>query len=95
MFGMGMPGCECIKNTTELMSFTQVIKSTIEAVADEAANKKINSILKLHAFWSTIHGLICVSNLTPSSSRAGMSQDKLDKIVLTDFIKGFIRSLEE
>lgn len=95
MFGLGMPGCECIKSTAELMSFTQVIKSTIESVAEKAGNKKINSILKLHTFWCTIHGLICVSNITPSSSRSGMSQDKLDKIVLTDFIKGFIKSLEE
>lgn len=94
MFGLGMPSCDCIKETPELMNFTQVIKSTIMDVAEKAENKKVNPVLKLHAFWSAIHGLICVSDITPPTSRSGMSQEKLDKIVLTDFIKGFIRNIE-
>ena len=95
MFGLGMPGCESIKSIPELMAFTEVIKSTIEESAGELGNKKINPILKLHVFWSTIHGLVSINSMAPVSSRMGVSQEQLNKMVLNDFIKSFVRGLGE
>lgn len=95
MFGLGMPGCESIKSTPELMAFTEVIKSTIEECAKELGNKKIKSVLKLHVFWSTIHGLVSINSIESSASRMGLSPEHLNKMVLNDFIKSFIKGLEE
>src|SRR4051812_23890752 len=35
MFGLGMPGCEQIKKMPEIMSFTEIIKTTIENICLE------------------------------------------------------------
>jgi len=94
MFGLGMPGCEQIRNMPELMDFTIIIKTTIEAILEENGNKEANSFLKLNSFWSMLHGLVSINLMTPQASHKGVEPKEMNKMILNDFITGFIKGLE-
>ena len=94
MFGLGMPGCEQIKKMPELMDFTEIIKTTIEHVAEINGNKEINSFLKLNSFWSTLHGLVSINLMAaPAEQHEGADRGDFNKMILNDFIKGFLKGL--
>ena len=84
MYGVGMPGCETVKRVEELNRFTTLIKSAIENLAEKNGIKNIDPFLKLHTFWSMLHGLISINMLNKESN------NELNKMVLKDFIKGFV-----
>jgi AcrR family transcriptional regulator len=92
MYGLGIPTCEHVAKMPSLMDFTEVIKTTIEQVAEENGIK-INSFLKLHSFWSMIHGLVSINLISPPTGKEGMTQEQLDRMVLNDFINGFIKGI--
>jgi AcrR family transcriptional regulator len=94
MFGLGMPNCEQVKNTPEILNFTNVINSTILQIFDEKGNKAGNAFLKLQSFWSMLHGLVSINIMAPSMNMEGVSREQMNKMILSDFIIGFIKGLE-
>jgi len=93
MFGLGMPGCEQVKQMQEIMDFTIIIKGTIELILEENGNKEANSFLKFNSFWSMLHGLVSINLMTPPAEHDGIDRQEMNKMVLNDFIKGFINGL--
>ena len=95
MFGLGMPGCEELAKVPELMAFMEVMSSTIGQVVSEGNNKTADVILKVRSFWSTIHGLVSINLLAPPSAHEGVSKDQMNKMILNDFMNGFLKGLTE
>lgn len=91
MFSLGMPGCEQIKKMPEILCFTETIKSVVEKLAGDAG-KEVNSYLKLNSFWSMLHGLVSINVVTPQLNH-GISKDEMNKMILADFIGGFIKGI--
>ncbi len=94
MFGLGMPGCESLATVPELSAFIEVINTTVEQVIKDGNNKDANLRLKVHSFWSMIHGLVSISLMVPPSP-GNVTHEQMNKMVLADFIKGFIKGLIE
>ena len=95
MFGLGMPGCEELAKVPELMAFMEVLGSTIEQVVKQGNNRNADVILKVRSFWSMIHGLVSINLLAPPATHEGVSKDQMNKMILNDFITGFIKGLTE
>ncbi len=95
MFGLGMPGCEELANVPELSAFIEVIESTIDQVIKDGSNKDADAHLKVRSFWSMIHGLVSINLLQPPSTKEGVSKEQMNKMILNDFIIGFIKGLTE
>lgn len=94
MFGLGMPNCEQVKNTPEILDFTNIIKTTIEKIFENNGNKEGNSFLKLNSFWSMLHGLVSINLMSPMAVE-GVTREQMNRMILNDFIKGFIKGLEK
>lgn len=95
MYGLGMPTCESLTKVPELMAFIGVIHSTIDDIIKSGQNKESETWLKVHSFWSMIHGLVSINLMSPEVSHLGMSQVDFNKAILKDYIKGFIKGLVE
>ena len=54
----------------------------------KSKNADADPYLKLHTFWSTLHGLISINMLGKNDSR-----DELNAMVLKDFLIGFISGI--
>jgi AcrR family transcriptional regulator len=95
MFSLGMPGCEQIKKMPEILCFTETIKSTVEKIAETGNNKDVNSYMKLNSFWSMLHGLVSINMVTPQLNQGGhgVSKEDMNKMILADFIGGFIKGI--
>ena len=93
MFGLGMPTCEQARIMPELTEFTNVIESTIAKIGEEN-NAKLNIFLKRQSFWSMLHGLVSINLMAPEINHKDMSREKMNKMVLKDFICGFIIGLK-
>ena len=94
MFGLGMPGCESLATVPELTAFIEVINTTIQQIINEGNYKEANLRLKVHSFWSMIHGLVSINLMVPPSP-GNVTQEQMNKMVLSDFIKGFLKGLTE
>lgn len=94
MFGLGMPGCDSVKTVPELMAFIEVIHTTIEHIAQEYGNNNADVHLKVRSFWSMNHGLVSINLLAPVAANGEIRRDELNRLVLHDYITGFIRGLE-
>ena len=95
MYGLGMPTCETLSKVPELSAFIGVIHTTIDEIIKEGNNKESEIWLKVHSFWSMIHGLVSINLMSPPVAHLGMNQDDFNKTILKDFIKGFIKGLTE
>ena len=95
MYGLGMPTCESLNSVPELMAFIGVIHTTIEEIIKNGNNTGSDTWLKVHSFWSMIHGLVSINLMSPEVSHFGMSPVDFNKAILTDFIKGFVKGLIE
>jgi len=95
MYGLGMPTCESLSQVPELMAFIGVIHSTIDEVIKQGNSPGSETWLKVHSFWSMIHGLVSINLMSHPVSHLGMTQDAFNKAILKDFIKGFIKGLIE
>ncbi len=93
MYGLGMPTCESLSSVPELMAFIGVIHSTIEELLKESGNTT-DIWLKVHSFWSTIHGLVSINLMSPPTNHMGMTNNEFNKTILKDFLKGFLKGLE-
>ncbi|MBK5271606.1 MAG: TetR/AcrR family transcriptional regulator [Bacteroidia bacterium] len=89
MYGLGMPGCETVKQIPELASFIEIVITPIKEIIAKSKNSDADSFLKLNTFWSTLHGLISINMLGKNESR-----DELNAMVLKDFLIGFISGIK-
>lgn len=85
MYGLGMPGCEAVKQISELSTFTEIILEPLKSLIAKSKKKDTDPYLKLHTLWSALHGLISINMMGNENSR-----DELNAMVLKDFITGFI-----
>ena len=93
MFGLGMPTCEQARKMPELTEFTKVIESTIRKIT-EAKNTSPDVFLKRQSFWSMLHGLVSINLMAPETVHKDMSREDINKLILKDFINGFIIGLK-
>lgn len=94
MYGLGMPTCESLNNVPELSAFIQVIFSTIDELIQAGNKENENTWLKVHSFWSMIHGLVSINLIAPPVAHMGMTVEEMNTMILRDFIKGFLKGLE-
>ena len=89
MYGLGMPTCETIRQITELHSFSELILDTIRNLIAASNNQATDPFLKLHTYWSMLHGLISINMMGKDNGK-----DELAVMVLKDFIRGFISGIK-
>jgi AcrR family transcriptional regulator len=90
MYGLGMPGCDAVKQIPELSSFTETVSGPIRAMIAKSKNKEADSFLKLHTFWSTLHGLISINMMGKNDD----NRNELNHMVLKDFLIGFVSGIK-
>ncbi|WP_132054546.1 TetR/AcrR family transcriptional regulator [Pseudocnuella soli] len=90
MYGLGMPSCETVRQIPELSSFTDLLLQTVKAIIASGNSKDADPWLKLHTFWSMLHGLISINMMGKEKKL-----DPMQQAVLHDFTKSFIQSLKE
>lgn len=97
MYGLGMPTCETLAKVPELSSFVNVIHSTINEIRKSGKHpaSEQDVWLKVHSFWSMIHGLVSINLVSPPVTHFDMTQDEFNKTILKHFIKSFIKGLTE
>jgi AcrR family transcriptional regulator len=89
MYGLGMPGCETVKQIAELQTFSEILLDTLRKLIVQSKNKDADAFLKLHTFWSTLHGLISINMMGKVNSR-----EELNAMILKDFISGFVSGIK-
>jgi AcrR family transcriptional regulator len=89
MYGLGMPGCDAVKQIPELTSFTETVSAPIKEMIAKSNNAGADSFLKLHTFWSTLHGLVSINMM----GRNNDHKDELNAMVLKDFLIGFVSGI--
>ncbi len=89
MYGLGMPTCETVAQIAELNSFSELILDAIRNLIAKSSNPSTDAFLKLHTYWSMLHGLISINMMSKENGR-----DKLNVMVLKDFITGFISGIK-
>lgn len=88
MYGLGMPSCETVKQIPELSRFTDLLLEPIRNVIASGKNPSADAWLKLHTFWSMLHGLISI-NMMGKDKQA----DDRQHAVLQDFLNSFVQGL--
>ncbi len=88
MYGLGMPSCDTVNQIPELGAFSNLIS---EPIKELIAKKKTdaNCFLKLHTFWSMLHGLVSINMMNNSEGK-----QELNQLVIQDFIEGFISGIK-
>jgi AcrR family transcriptional regulator len=89
MYGLGMPGCEAVKQISELKTFTELILEPLRNLISKSRKQEADAFLKLHTLWSTLHGLISINMMGNEQSR-----DEMNSMVLKDFISSFILGIK-
>ncbi|HUQ64894.1 MAG TPA: TetR/AcrR family transcriptional regulator [Flavitalea sp.] len=90
MYGLGMPSCETVSQISELSLFTTLIIQPIKDVIAESNNKNTDPMLKLHTFWSMLHGLISINMMNNNQAK-----QELNQLVIQDFITAFISGIKQ
>ena len=89
MYGLGMPTCETVAQVAEMNSFGELILDSIKNLIAKSKNTDTDAYLKLHTYWSMLHGLISINMMGKENSR-----DDVNVMVLKDFITGFISGIK-
>lgn len=89
MYGLGMPSCEVVNQISELGAFSEMVLQSIRDLIANSNNPSADPFLKLHTFWSMLHGLISINMMGSAVNR-----DELNQKVLQDFITGFISGIK-
>ncbi|HYH15399.1 MAG TPA: TetR/AcrR family transcriptional regulator [Flavisolibacter sp.] len=89
MYGLGMPTCETVREISEMNTFTELVLAPIRALIANSKHPETDPYLKLHTFWSMLHGLISIAMMDKENSR-----DNLNTMVLKDFMVGFISGMK-
>ncbi len=90
MYGLGMPSCETVKKIDELNTFTELLLDIVKQLIGKSNHPAVDPFLKMHTFWSMLHGLISINMLGKENSR-----DEMNARILKDFITGFISGIKE
>jgi hypothetical protein len=90
MYGLGMPTCETVSQISELGTFTSLILQPIKDIIAQSANKDTDPMLKLHTFWSLLHGLISINMMNNNGAK-----QELNQMVIQDFITTFITGIKK
>lgn len=88
MFGLGIPSCQQVNEITEIKRFTSAIFEVLRTLMPEASDERI--FLKFHTLWSVLHGLASISMVNMTGAA-----DTLQKQVLLDAVKGFIKNIND
>jgi AcrR family transcriptional regulator len=89
MFGLGIPGCETVKQIDELATFSALIIEPISELIARGSNPTADPVLKLQTLWSTLHGLVSINMMGVDNNR-----DEMNAMVLKDFITGFVSGMK-
>lgn len=89
MYGLGMPSCETVRQIPELTQFTNLILRPVRNLIAQSNNPAADAWLKLHTFWSMLHGLISINMMGKEKL-----PDDQQQAVLQDFITSFIRGIK-
>jgi AcrR family transcriptional regulator len=89
MYGLGMPSCETVSQISELGTFTELILQPIKDLIASSKNKTADPMLKLHTFWSMLHGLISINMMNNNQGK-----EELNQMVIQDFITAFISGIK-
>jgi AcrR family transcriptional regulator len=90
MYGLGMPSCETVSQIPELGAFSSLILQPIKDLIAESGAKDTDPMLKLHTFWSLLHGLISINMMNNNESK-----QELNQMVIQDFISAFITGIKK
>lgn len=90
MYGLGMPSCETVSQIPELGAFTSLILHSIKELMAQSNAADADAMLKLHTFWSMLHGLISINMMNNSQSK-----QELNQMVIQDFITAFISGIKK
>lgn len=89
MYGLGIPSCETVNQISELSTFSNLILQPVKEMIAAGKNPGTDPFLKLHTFWSMLHGLISINMMG-----SGDSKEELNKMVLQDFIRSFTSGMK-
>ncbi|PRY15689.1 TetR family transcriptional regulator [Pontibacter ummariensis] len=89
MYGLGIPSCETVNQISELSTFSGLILAPIKDLIAAGSNPETDPFLKLHTFWSMLHGLISINMMG-----SGEGKEELNQMVLQDFIRGFVTGIK-
>lgn len=89
MYGLGIPSCETVNQISELSTFSNLILQPIRELIASGKNPETDPFLKLHTFWSMLHGLISINMMGGNENK-----EELNQMVLQDFISGFISGMK-
>lgn len=89
MYGLGIPSCETVNQISELSLFSEMILQPVRVLIAAGKNPETDPFLKLHTFWSMLHGLISINMMGRNENK-----EELNKMVLQDFISGFITGMK-
>ena len=89
MYGLGMPTCETVRQINELHVFTDLILTPIQQIIAGSNKTDTDPFLKLHSFWSMLHGLVSINMMTK-----GSEENELNARILQDFIHGFLTGMK-
>lgn len=90
MYGLGMPTCETVRQISEVQAFSELIHSSICQLISAGNKPATNPYLKMHTFWSMLHGLVSINMM--SGENGGTQQ--LNQEIIHDFIEGFTANLK-
>ncbi|WP_224997782.1 TetR/AcrR family transcriptional regulator [Cesiribacter sp. SM1] len=89
MYGLGIPSCETVNQISELSTFSELVLQPVKQLIAAGKNPATDPFLKLHTFWSMLHGLISINIMSVNESK-----EELNLMVLKDFIAGFISGIK-
>ncbi len=89
MYGLGMPSCETVNQINELSTFSELILQPVRELIARGNHPETDPFLKLHTFWSMLHGLISINMMAGNEKK-----EELNQKVLQDFISGFISGMK-
>ncbi|GGG97895.1 TetR family transcriptional regulator [Parapedobacter pyrenivorans] len=87
MYGLGIPTCEMVRETREILEVSNVFHETIEAAIQASKQPDTDVHLKAMTFWSILHGLIAMGMIS------GPGDPQTAKRILEDATAGFIKAL--
>jgi len=98
MFGLGIPTCDVVNKIPAISSFSEVITSSIVAMAQPGKKPAFNAFLKYKSFWSMLHGLVSINmsklGSEPGRQLTGSEDEELQQMVLEDVMCSFIRGIQ-
>jgi AcrR family transcriptional regulator len=89
MYGLGMPSCETVSQISELGTFSELVMQPIKDLIAESKSPDTDAKLKLHTFWSMLHGMISINMMNNTQEKA-----ELNQMVIQDFIAAFIAGIK-